>query len=55
MEFFGTKAMAERWNCSQSQSSKWCREGKIPGVEQEKPGSPWRIPVDAVKPGSNRG
>lgn len=49
-EFVGTKAMAEIWGCKQSQVSQWCREGKIAGAEQDKEGSPWRIPVDALKP-----
>ena len=42
--------MAEKWNCRQSQISKWCREGKIQGAQQDKKGSPWRIPIDAQKP-----
>jgi len=50
VEYLGTKAIAERWECSQAQVSKWCREGKIIGAEQDKKGSPWRIPSDAVKP-----
>ncbi|WP_419568450.1 DNA-binding protein [Ruminococcus sp.] len=49
-DFLGTKAMAEKWNCRQSQISKWCREGKIQGAQQDKKGSPWRIPIDAQKP-----
>ena len=50
VDFIGTKAMAEIWGCNQSQITKWCREGKISGAEQDKKGSPWRIPVDALKP-----
>lgn len=49
-DYVGTKVMAEIWGCSQSQITKWCREGKIPGAEQDRTGSPWRIPVDALKP-----
>ena len=49
-DFVGTKAMAEIWNCKPSQITQWCRDGKIPGAEQDKKGSPWRIPVDALKP-----
>ena len=49
-DFIGTKAMSEIWGCTPAQITKWCREGKIPGAEQDKPRSPWRIPVDALKP-----
>ena len=48
--FVGTKIKAEEWGVSQSQISKWCREGKIPGAEHDGKGSPWRIPIDAEKP-----
>lgn len=49
-DFVGTAAMAELWGCKQSTIAKWCREGKIEGAEQDKTGSPWRIPVDAQCP-----
>ena len=49
-DYVGTKVMAELWECKQSQITKWCREEKIEGAEQDKPGSPWRIPIDAQKP-----
>lgn len=49
-DFVGTTSMAERWGCKPSTITKWCREGKIKGAEQDKPGSPWRIPVDAQCP-----
>jgi excisionase family DNA binding protein len=48
--YMGTKQSAELWGVSQATVSKWCREGKIPGAEQDKPGSPWRIPSNAKKP-----
>ena len=54
-DYIGTKAMAEIWGCSQSQITKWCREGKIPGAEQDEKGCPWRIPVDALKPERRKG
>ncbi len=46
MEFMGTKAASEKWGYSQATISKWCREKKIDGAEQDKPGTPWRIPID---------
>ena len=46
----GTKEAAEKWGYSQSQISKWCREGAIPGAEQDAKGSPWHIPKDAKCP-----
>lgn len=49
-DFAGTAAMAELWGCPQSTIRKWCREGKITGAEQDKPGSSWRIPVDTQCP-----
>ena len=49
-DYVGTKAMSELWGCSQAQITKWCREGKIDGAEQDRYGSPWRIPVDAICP-----
>ena len=49
-DYAGTKAMSELWGISQSRITQLCREGKIPGAEQDKPRSPWRIPVDALCP-----
>ena len=49
-DFVGTAAMAELWGCKQSTITKWFREGNIEGAEQDKTGSPWRIPVDAQCP-----
>ena len=54
MEYMGTKVAAELWNVEQGTVSKWCREGKIPGAEQDKKGSPWRIPMDAQPPTRQR-
>lgn len=48
--FMGTKEASEKWGVSQATISRWCREGKIEGAEQDAKGSPWRIPVDAVPP-----
>ena len=41
-DFVGTAAMAELWGCKQSTITKWCREGKIEGAEQDRVNSPWR-------------
>ena len=46
----GTAEMAEKCIFSQTTVSKWYREGNIPKAEQDKKGSPWRIPTDAEKP-----
>lgn len=46
----GTKEASEKWGYPQSTISKWCREDKIPGAEQDGKGSPWHIPKDAVCP-----
>ena len=35
-DFIGTKAMAEIWDCKPSQITQWCRDGKIPGAEQDR-------------------
>jgi len=46
-EFIGTKEAAKQWGVTQGTISKWCREGRIEGAEQDEKGSPWRIPKDA--------
>lgn len=46
----GSKEASQKWGVSQATISKWCREGKIKGAEQDAKGSPWRIPKDAEKP-----
>lgn len=46
----GSKEAASMWGVTQATVSKWCREGKIIGAEQDCKGSPWRIPKDAKKP-----
>ena len=45
----GTKEAAKLWGVTQATVSKWCREGKIEGAEQDAKGSPWRIPKDIEK------
>ena len=49
-EYMGTKEAAKKWGFSQSTISRWCRENRIPGAEQDAHGSPWRIPQNAKKP-----
>lgn len=49
-ETMGTLEASQKWDVPQSTISKWCRDGKIPGAEQDKKGSPWHIPKDAVCP-----
>jgi len=49
-ELVSAKAMAELWDVPVSKVTRWCKEGKIPGAEQDKPGSPWRIPIVASMP-----
>ena len=49
MEYMGTKEAAEKLRVQQSTVSAWCREGRIPGAEQDAPGSPWRIPATFAK------
>lgn len=46
----GTKEASEKWGYSQSQISKWCRDGSISGASHFKKGSPWQIPKDAECP-----
>lgn len=46
----GTLEASQRWERSQGTISKWCREGRIPGATQDRPGSPWHIPNGAQCP-----
>lgn len=50
MEFMGTKEAQDRWGYTKATISKWCRDGLIEGAEQDKKGSPWRIPINASCP-----
>lgn len=47
----GVPAFAKRCGVTADTVRKWCREGKIPGAEQDAKGKPWRIPEDAHPPG----
>lgn len=49
MEYLGTKEASKRLNVSISTLSRWCRQGKIKGAQQDAPGSPWRIPSDFIE------
>lgn len=49
MEYFGTKEASKKLNVSISTLSRWCRQGKIQGAQQDAPGSPWRIPEDFIE------
>ncbi len=46
----GTHEASERWGYSQATISGWCRKGLIDGASQDKEGSPWHIPEDAICP-----
>lgn len=46
----GTKQASEKWGYSQGTISNWCKNGLIKDVEQDKKGSPWRIPINAECP-----
>lgn len=50
MSDMGTRAAAELWGYSQATIRKWCEEGMIEGATQDKKGSPWHIPIDAMCP-----
>ena len=51
MADMGTKEASEKWGVPQSTVQKWCREGKItPQPTQDKKGSPWHIPQNALPP-----
>jgi len=50
MADIGTKEASERWGYTQDTIRKWCAEGLIPNATQDKKGSPWHIPADAVCP-----
>lgn len=54
MEYMGTKEAAEKWGYSQAIISQWCRDDKIGGAEQDRKGSPWRIPANAECPGKRQ-
>lgn len=50
MEFMGTKQASEKWGYKQATIRQWCFDGLIPNAEQDKKGSPWRIPINAQCP-----
>ena len=50
MADIGTKEASERWGYTQETIRKWCAEGLIPNATQDKKGSPWHIPADAICP-----
>lgn len=49
MQFIGTLEASKIAGVTQSTVSYWCRSGKI-SAEQDKPGSPWRIPANTIFP-----
>lgn len=50
MADMGTREASEKWGVSQQLVQRWCREGKIPNATQDKKGTPWHIPRNAVCP-----
>lgn len=50
MADMGTREAAELWGCTQDTVRRWCKQGLIPGVTQDKKGSSYHIPKDAVCP-----
>ena len=49
-KYMGTKEAAQKWGYSPARISQWCRDGLIADAEQDKKGSPWRIPASAKCP-----
>ena len=54
MADMGTNEAAEKWGVTPATVRKWCNDGKIPGVTQDKKGSPWHIPKNAKNPNARR-
>ena len=50
VKYIGTREASEKWGVPASLIAQWCKKGLIKGAEQDAPGSPWRIPVDADYP-----
>lgn len=50
MAEMGTREASEKWGYTQATISKWCKQGLISGVTQDKAGSPWHIPKNAECP-----
>lgn len=50
MADMGTKQAAEKWGYNEETIRKWCRNGLIPNATQDKPGSPWHIPLNTKCP-----
>ena len=50
VSYMGAKEASKLWGISPATIARWYREGKIEGAEQDAPGSPWRIPRDAIRP-----
>lgn len=50
MADMGTREAAQRWGVSQQTVQNWCRNVQIDGATQDRKGSPWHIPQNAVAP-----
>ncbi len=50
MADMGVKEAAEKWGYSPQTIRKWCAEGLIDNVTQDKKGSSWHIPKNAKCP-----
>lgn len=51
-KMISARETAKRWNIAEQLVTRYCREGRIAGVEKE--GRSWLIPEDAVKPVDKR-
>lgn len=46
----GTREASKKWGVSQKTVERWCRSRLIEGVTQDRKGSPWHIPQNAIPP-----
>ena len=46
----GTLEASKKWGYTQETIRRWCRQKLIPNATQDKTGSTWHIPKDAVCP-----
>ncbi|MCL1884957.1 MAG: hypothetical protein FWF81_14520 [Defluviitaleaceae bacterium] len=58
-KFMGTSDAVKKWGLcengecerkAQARITRWCRNDKIIGAEQDGKNKPWRIPIDATPP-----
>lgn len=53
--YYTTQEVASIWKLNRKTVERWCRWGRIPAIQLQPNGGPWRIPQSVIQQGGHNG